>query len=215
MLELTDRTPVLMMIDPQVEATQEGAGTLHAIGSTTALPNCIRLLETAREVGMPVIFTVESHRREMVDFGRLLDGFEPVHCVEGTPGVALRPETSPRPGEWLIEGRRYSKFFATDLDLLLRGLGADTLLCCGFLADVCLHYTCVDAHQLDYRYVVARDATAGSTPEASDAAHERLEYFQTGSLVTTDEMVEAIRSYRGAAGTIAEARASATLSGAS
>ncbi len=199
MFDLTDRTPVLVMIDPQVEATAEDAGTLHAIGSTDALPNCVRILEAARKVRMPVIFTVEIHRKEMVDFGRLLDGREPVHCVEDTPGVRLRPETQPLPGEWLIEGRRYSKFFATDLDLLLRGLRADTLLCCGFLTDVCLHYTCVDAHQLDYRYVVARDATAGSTPEASEAALDRLEYFQTGSVITTDEMVNAILSYDTAA----------------
>jgi nicotinamidase-related amidase len=201
MLDLADRKPVLLMIDPQVEATEEGHGTLHAIGSTDAMPNCVRILEAARTVGMPVIFTIEIHRKEMVDFGRLLDGTEPVHCVEDTPGVQLRPETQPRSGEWLIEGRRYSKFVGTDLDLLLRGLGSDTLLCCGFLADVCLHYTCVDAHQLDYSYFVACDATAGSTREASDAAHDRLEYFQTGSLVTTDEMIEAMGSYRGALAT--------------
>lgn len=194
MYDLTDRNPVLMMIDPQVEATEENQGTLHAIGSTDALPNCVRILEAARQVRMPVIFTIEIHRKEMVDFGRLLDGVEPVHCVEGTRGVSLRPETQPLPGEWLIEGRRYSKFFATDLDLLLRGLGADTLLCCGFLTDVCLHYTCVDAHQLDYNYLVARDATAGSTPDASKAALDRLEYFQAGSVITTGQMIDAILS---------------------
>ncbi|HMJ95367.1 MAG TPA: cysteine hydrolase [Thermoleophilaceae bacterium] len=203
MIDLAGKTPVLMMIDPQVEATEEDQGSLHSIGSTDALPNCVRILEAARAVGMPVIFTVEIHRKEMVDFGRLLDGTEPVHCVEDTPGVELCPDTRPRSGEWLIEGRRYSKFVGTDLDLLLRGLGSDTLLCCGFLTDVCVHYTCVDAHQLDYSYFVARDATAGSTPEASEAALDRLEYFQTGSLVTTDDMIAAIDSYRGSLATAA------------
>jgi nicotinamidase-related amidase len=138
---------------------------------------------------------MEIHRKEMVDFGRLLDGIEPVHCVEGTEGVELRPETQPQDGEWLIQGRRYSKFLGTDLDLLLRGLGADTLLCSGFLTDVCLHYTVVDAHQLDYHVYVAKDATAGSNPEASQAALDKIEYFQTGSIITAEEMIAAIEAY--------------------
>jgi nicotinamidase-related amidase len=196
MPDLRGRRPVLMMIDPQVEATMEDEGTLPAIGSTEAVEQCKRLLAAAREAAMPVVYTIEIHRKEMVDFGRLLDGVEPVHTVEGTHGVTVRPDMQMRDGEWLIEGRRYSKFLGTDLDLLLRGLGADTLLFCGFLADVCLHYTCVDAHQLDYHYYVATDATAGSSVEASAAAHEKLEYFQTGSLITTEDMLEAIHSWR-------------------
>jgi nicotinamidase-related amidase len=193
--DLSGRTPVLMMIDPQIEATQEGEGTLPAIGSTEAMQRCIDILEAGRRATLPIVFCMEIHRREMVDFGRLLDGIEPVHCVEGTEGVELRPETSPRDGEWLIQGRRYSKFLGTDLDLLLRGLHADTLLCCGFLTDVCLHYTAVDAHQLDYHVYVAKDATAGSTPEAAQAALHKIEYFQTGSVITTEEMTAAIEAF--------------------
>ncbi|MGI8660767.1 MAG: cysteine hydrolase family protein [Thermoleophilaceae bacterium] len=78
-------------------------------------------------------------------FGRELDGDEPVHCVEGTPGAALMPDFHPRAGEHLIRKRRYSAFFMTDLDLLLRGLNVRTVVVCGFLTDVCVHYTCADA----------------------------------------------------------------------
>jgi hypothetical protein len=50
-----------------------------------------------------------------------------VHCVEGTPGAALVARLEPREREWLIHKRRYSAFFATDLELLLRGLRVDTV----------------------------------------------------------------------------------------
>jgi len=185
--------PALLVIDPQVEAVfVEGA--LSANGAFAAAGNIILLLEAARSVPIPVIFTQELHRRELVDFGRELDGAEPIHCLEGTPGAELLPEIQPKPGEWLIQKRRYSAFFATDLDLLLRGLRVDTLVVCGFLTDVCVHYTCVDAHQRDYYLLLASDATAGSSTKASHAAHRAVAYLQSGAVSTTARICAALRS---------------------
>lgn len=194
MVGLQERNSALLVIDPQVEATAEGEGTLKAIGSTTAVERIVELLDAARRSRIPVIFTQEVHRKELVDFGRELDGAEPIHCVEGTPGVELRPEAKPLDGEWLIQKRRYSAFFATDLDLLLHGIGVDTLIVCGFLTDVCVHYSCVGAHQRDYHLYVARDATAGSSLAASEAALAAIEYLQRDSVRTTRELVSAIES---------------------
>jgi nicotinamidase-related amidase len=194
MIDLQGRNSALLVIDPQVEATAEGEGTLPAIGSTTAVERIVELLDATRRARVPIIFTQEVHRKELVDFGRELDGAEPIHCVEGTPGVELRPEAKPLEGEWLIQKRRYSAFFATDLDLLLRGIGVDTLIVCGFLTNVCVHYSCVDAHQRDYHLYLARDATAGSSLAASEAALAAIEYLQRDSVQTTRELVSAIES---------------------
>ena len=79
-----------------------------------------------------------------MDFGRELDGDEDVHCVEGNPNTEIAAEQLGFvPGDYLIQKRRYSAFFGTDLEILLRGLKADTLLLCGGLTDVCVHYTFV------------------------------------------------------------------------
>jgi len=190
---LSARHPALVVIDPQVEAVVAD-GALSADGAAAAAANIVRILEAARSVPIPVIFTQELHRRELVDFGRELDGAEPIHCLEGTPGAELLPETQPQAGEWLIQKRRYSAFFATDLDLLLRGLRVDTLVVCGFLTDVCVHYTCVDAHQRDYYLVLASDATAGSSIEASQAAHRAVAYLQSGAVSSTARICAALRS---------------------
>ncbi|WP_431308396.1 cysteine hydrolase family protein [Demequina litorisediminis] len=53
----------------------------------------------------------------------------------------------PRPEEYLIQKRRYSAFFGSELDIVLKGYRADTLILIGGMTDVCIHYTAVDAHQ--------------------------------------------------------------------
>ena len=53
----------------------------------------------------------------------------------------------PLPEEYQIVKRRYSGFFGTDLEILLKGLGVEHIYAVGLLTDVCVHYTCADAHQ--------------------------------------------------------------------
>lgn len=139
-------------------------------------------IDAAREQGIPVIFVQEVHRPEMIDFGRELDGSEGVHCLEDDPrtDIAVR-EMGFRPDDYLVRKRRYSAFFGTDLEILLRGLKADTLLLCGGLTDVCVHYTFVDGHQSDYYCRVIEDCVAGSSLEAHEAALRAMEYLQAGA----------------------------------
>lgn len=164
-----------------------------AQGSAAALPAMQRLVGAARDGGTPVIFTQEVHRAALVDFGRELDGDEPVHCVEGTPGAELVLDTRPGKREWILLKRRYSAFFSTDLDLLLRGLGVRTIVACGLLTDVCVHYSCVDAHQLDYRVHVVPEACAGSSAVAARAAVDAIEYLQSGAAMKLDAAIAMVR----------------------
>lgn len=172
--------PALLVIDPQVDFLA------MVDGGDTAIAGMVTLVDAARAAGVPVVFTQELHRPGRVDFGRELDGDEPVHCVEGTPGAELVPMLRPGPGDHLVRKRRYSAFFATDLDLLLRGLEVDTVVACGMLSDVCVHYTCVDAHQLDLHVHVVPEACAGSSRAASDAAFAAVEYLQRGAVLSLD-----------------------------
>ncbi len=178
----------LVVIDPQADFMPMVEG-----GPDTALAAMGRLLEAARAGGRPVVVTQEVHRPGRVDFGRELDGDEPVHCVEGTAGAELVGVFDPLPGESLVRKRRYSAFFATDLDLLLRGLGVDTIVVCGFLADVCVHYTCADAHQLDYRLRLVPEACGGSTRAAAEAVFSAIERLQRGATVALESACQGLR----------------------
>ena len=156
-----------------------------------------RLIDKAREQDIPAIFIQEVHRPDLVDFGRELDGDEDVHCLEDDPNTAIAAEqTGFRPDDYLIKKRRYSAFFGTDLEILLRGLKVDTLLLCGGLTDVCVHYTFVDAHQSDYFCRVVEDCVGGSSEEAHEAALRAMEYLQTGARRSLDEVLAAMESCR-------------------
>ena len=152
-----------------------------------------KAVDAAHETGTPVIFIQEIHRADGVDFGRELDGSEDVHCLDNHPGTPVaKEEMGYRNGDYIIPKRRYSAFFGTDFDILLRGLKVDTLLLTGALTDVCVHYTFVDGHQFDYFVRVIEDCVAGSTIEAHQASLNAMEYLQSGAIRSLDEVIKAM-----------------------
>jgi nicotinamidase-related amidase len=164
------------------------------IGAPAAVDNSRRVVAAAREAALPIIFVQELHRRTLVDFGRELGGAEGVHCLEGSPGAQFLDNLRPRDDEYYIPKRRYSAFFGTDLEILLKGLKVETLVLIGFLTDVCVHYTGADAHQHDYRIRVVRECVAGSSVEAHNASLNALEYLQSGAVVSVDDILAALHS---------------------
>ena len=167
-------------------------GAISIVGAAEVMPIAKQVLAAARAVGLPIIHTKEVHRKEMVDFGRELDGAEPLHCLETWSGTDFHPSFFPLDGEFAIVKRRYSAFFATDLDLLLRGLGIKTLVIMGTLTNVCVHYTAVDAHQRDYHFYVIEDCCMGSDWDAHWAALKSMTYLQQGSRLIHHKFIEAI-----------------------
>ena len=119
------------------------------------------------------------------------DGAEGIHCMEDSPYTDYAQLTYPIAGEYLITKRRYSAFFGTDLEILLKGLHVDTLYLIGGLTDVCIHYTAVDAHQHDYHIKVVTDAVAGSSERAHQYALEAIRYLQKDALISTSDVESA------------------------
>ncbi len=156
---------------------------------------CIRnrkgVLDVFREKKLPVIQIKEVHRPDMVDFGRELDGSEGIHCIENSRYLDYAKLTYSIEGEYLISKRRYSAFFGTDLEILLKVLHVDTLYVIGGLTDVCIHYTSVDAHQNDYHIRVVKDAVAGSSEETHKYALKAIQYLQRNALITTTDVESA------------------------
>ncbi len=130
----------------------------------------------------------------MIDFGRELDSSEGIHCMENSPYTDDAELTYPIEGEYLITKRRYSAFFGTDLEILLKGLHVDTLYLIGGLTDVCIHYTAVDAHQRDYHIRVVTDAVAGSSEDAHRYALKAIQYLQRDALITAADIENEGRS---------------------
>jgi nicotinamidase-related amidase len=182
--------PVLLVIDAQQGAwapIREGQRDWRMPGFVERFDNIPLLIRGAREAGVPVVFFQEEHRKNMIDYGRELDGNEGVHCLEGDPGTPVAAEVGMREDDYFIRKRRYSGFFGTELDILLRALKAQTLIMAGGFTDVCVHYTFVDAHQRDFHCRVVEDAVAGSSVPAHEAALVAMEYLQHGARRSTAE----------------------------
>lgn len=188
-----EKSSALLVIDIQQEDFVDMNESNWNEPRWDCIRNGRRVLDVFRRKGLPVIQIKEVHRPDMVDFGRELDGSEGIHCVEDRPENDYARLTYPIEGEYLISKRRYSAFFDTDLEILLKGLHVDTLYMIGGLTDVCVHYTAVDAHQNDYHIRVVADAVAGSSKEAHDASLRAIQYLQRDALVTVADIESALQ----------------------
>lgn len=198
MSELLIGNAVLVVVDLQEEGFVADGPIPIMPGYEDVVENCLELLRAARQAELPVIAIKEQHSRTWVDFGRELDGHEGPHDLEDDPLTEIVEQARPREDEYLVIKRRYSAFFGTDLEILLKGLKAETLVLCGGLSNVCVQYTYIDAHQHDYRVRVAQDAVIGSNPAAHQAALDAMAFFQLGALRSTQELVAAFADYQGA-----------------
>jgi nicotinamidase-related amidase len=190
-----DGPAALILIDVQKGGVLAGDhGIPHMPGGAERLRRIVSLLAAARAAGVPPVFIQEVHKRTLLDFGRELDGTEGIHCLEGDLATELADGIDPHADEYLIRKRRYSAFFATELDLVLRSYGARTLVLVGGLTDVCVHYTFADAHQHDYRCRVVTDCVGGSSLQAHEAALGAMRYLQSDCLVSSDELLSALAS---------------------
>ncbi len=182
----------LLVIDIQQEDFKEMREDNFNDPEWNCIRNAKRVLDVFRAKKLSVIQIKEVHRSDMVDFGRELDGSEGIHCIESSPYTDYAELTYPIEGEYLVSKRRYSAFFGTDLEILLKGLHVDTLYLIGGLTDVCIHYTAVDAHQHDYHIRVVTDAVAGSSLEAHNYALKAIQYLQRDALITVADVESAL-----------------------
>ena len=189
-MKIAERS-ALLVIDIQQEDFREMREDNLNDPAWDCIRNAKRVLDVFRAKKLPVIQIKEVHRPDMVDFGRELDGSEGIHCIEDSPYTDYAKLTYPLQGEYLISKRRYSAFFGTDLEILLKGLHVDTLYLIGGLTDVCIHYTAVDAHQHDYHIKVVTDAVAGSSTEAHHYALRAIQYLQRNALITVSDIESA------------------------
>ena len=190
--------PVLIVVDIQkgafLDRSHAGIPTMNGFRDNQARAR--KVVDAAHDTGIPVIFFQEIHRRDMVDYGRELDGSEDIHCLEGEPGTPVAAEEMDmRPTDYFIHKRRYSCFFGTELEILLKGLKAQTLILVGAMTDVCVHYTFADGHQHDYYMRVVSDCVGGTSPAAHEASLNAMEYLQEGAVMTSDAIITAMRDW--------------------
>lgn len=102
-------------------------GALKCDRGLAIVPKTAELLDAARENGVPVIFSNDAHLKG-IDHELKLWGD---HAIAGTKGAEVIPELKQCEKDYVVPKRRYSGFFRTDLELLLKELGVETVIMTG------------------------------------------------------------------------------------
>jgi nicotinamidase-related amidase len=97
-------------------------------------------------------------------------------CVEGSRESEIHPELAPLPGEKVVFKHRYSAFYNTDLETVLRCLDARDLVVTGVMTNLCCESTARDAYYRDYRVFFLADGTATVNEEMHVASLLNLAY---------------------------------------
>ena len=162
-------------------------GALACDRGKAIVPATAQLLDAARKAGVPVIFCNDAHIKG-VDWELKLWGD---HAIVGTKGAEVIPELKLSEKDYVVPKRRYSGFFQTDLDILLRELGIDTVIMTGLHAHMCVRHTSADAYQLGYNVVVAKEATDSFTEEDYNIGIAYLKTCYGADAYTNAELIEA------------------------
>jgi nicotinamidase-related amidase len=198
----------MIVVDMQNDFVASDAA-METPAARAVVPKLAAALKICREGGIKIIYTAHVHRRDGSDMGLFDDMHPPIanrHAlVDGTPGVEIYPELAPVVGEHVIKKHRYSGFFGTDLDIILREWEVDTVIISGTTTENCCQATARDAMFRNYRVVFLSDATAtydypdrgfGAMSNA-DVHHATLVILaaSTADVMSVEDMRKRILSY--------------------
>jgi ureidoacrylate peracid hydrolase len=192
-----------IVVDMQNDFVAPGA-PMETPAGREMLPTLQRALTFCRANGIKVIYTVHAHRRDGSDMGRYADLFELVAnreaLIDGEPGVDVYSDVAPQDGEIVIKKHRYSGFYGTDLDIILRSSGIDTVIISGVTTENCCHATARDALFNGYKVAFLSDATGTfdypdlgyGALKAEEVHKATLVVFaaSTAHVMTTDEFID-------------------------
>jgi nicotinamidase-related amidase len=195
----------LVVIDPYNDFISEGGLLWDRVKGVAEANNCIpnmqEVLSASRQVGLRVFYALH-HRYRAGDYetwkyiapiqraNRRDKSFE-----DGTWRGEIRTEFRPFPEDVVAQEHWCSSGFAnTDLDQQLKVYGIHRLIIIGLIANTCLEATARFAAELGYDATVVKDATAARSQEEMHVALDVNLPNYVNAIVTTSEIVEAIRA---------------------
>lgn len=169
----------LIIVDMQNDFVKDG-GTLQVPDAEATIPRIRELLDKARAAGARVVFSQDTH-----DDGDPEWEIWPEHARKGSWGHRIVEELAPREGETVIQKVRYDAFYGTHLDHFLRLWGVESLVICGTVANICVHYTAASAALRWFDVVIPRDATSALYPFDLEASLRQTAFLFAGRITET------------------------------
>ena len=208
--------PVLLVIDMQNGFCSPG-GSYEEYGAhikadiniyRKIIPNIRNIIDVCHDQHIPVFYTKQIRDPSGIDLLNRLHKIIPKRraeflripaCVEGTWDAEIIDELLPTDADHVVYKRRDSAFQDTELDLWLRGIGADTIIYTGVDTCICVENSIRDGFNTGYDVIVVEDAVASSWPELHDATIKKVR-GSFGLVMKTQELMDMLlNSRRGAA----------------
>lgn len=203
-LDIDPETTAIIVVDMENDFVEEGAPLETPMGRAF-VDELDGLLDASRAAGALVVYTTHAHRASGCDRGTMADIWAPIGNGEGlvdeTRGTDIYDPIAPEADDILIKKHRYSGFYGTDLDIILRNSGIETVVITGVTTENCCAMTAREAQFRDYDVVFLADLT-GTFPYPDQGFGERTpeEIHETvctimgtsvGTLATADDVLEA------------------------
>jgi nicotinamidase-related amidase len=184
----------LIIIDMQYDFL-DASSPLFVRGGPLIINNVREILNCFRKNKFHLIFVKRLHRvdgsdvdKSRIELFNNTGGF----LIEGTRGVEIIEELKPLPLEIVVVKKRWSAFFHTELDLMLRREKIKDLIICGIQTPNCIRASVTDAISLDYDVIVLEDGTASSTINVQKS--NLLDMENMGAkILRTDEAINLLK----------------------
>ena len=173
----------LLLIDVINDLEFEGGDAL--LRHAEPMAGCIVALKrNAARLGIPAIYVNDNFGRWRSNFSNVLE-----HCLrDGVRGERIAAALRPEPDDYFVLKPKHSGFYSTTLDVLLRYLGAETLVLTGMTTDVCVLFTAHDAFLRDYRLFVPSDCVAAIDAEEGRRTLQHMERILKADVRRTAEL---------------------------
>jgi nicotinamidase-related amidase len=190
-LSLDPKTTALLVMDMQ-------SGILDMMGDRkeALLAETAKLLEAARTANVRVVYVVVTFRPGYPEVSPRNSVFAPIResgrFVAGTPGTDIHPSLAPKPHEPVVTKHRVGAFHGTDLDMILRASGSETLVLAGISTSGVILSTTRHAADADYRLVIAEDCCADQDADVHRVLFEKV-LARQATVVKSGEVIAALR----------------------
>jgi nicotinamidase-related amidase len=144
-------------------------------------PKLARLKKRARRAGIPAIYVNDNFGQWRSDASKLLD-----YCMRpAAPGRLFVEHIRPDEEDYFVLKPMHSAFYQTPLDVLLRYLGASSLILCGLATNSCIVCTAHDANMRDFRLFVPTDCSAARTRREHQQAIQHIKAMADAKVISS------------------------------
>jgi nicotinamidase-related amidase len=183
-VELPAGKTALVVVDMQNDFVDPD-GALYVPAAKEAVPRIQRLLERARERGVHIAYTQDTHREGDPEWGNW-----PEHVRIGTWGWEIIDELKPEPGDLVCKKTRYDGFYGTWLEhYLSRVWDVDSVVIVGTVSNICVLHTAASAGLRFFRLVMPADGVGALTNFGQAMTLRLASWLYPGDVVRSTEDV--------------------------